>query len=78
VLIPRGSQQLIRYIQEKIPLVPVDVAHGEGNVMCLLDSSANLKNAEILFQCESAEAFRFVMQQRIISARKDCSEVLLP
>jgi glutamate-5-semialdehyde dehydrogenase len=44
VIIPRGSQQLIRYIQEQ-SAVPV-IAHGEGNCHVFVDSSANLKNAE--------------------------------
>jgi glutamate-5-semialdehyde dehydrogenase len=44
VIIPRGSQQLIRYIQEN-STVPV-IAHGEGNCHVFVDSSANLKNAE--------------------------------
>jgi glutamate-5-semialdehyde dehydrogenase len=44
VIIPRGSQQLIRYIQEN-SAVPV-IAHGEGNCHVYVDSSANLKNAE--------------------------------
>jgi len=44
VIIPRGSQQLIRYIQEN-SAVPV-IAHGEGNCHVFVDSSANLKNAE--------------------------------
>jgi glutamate-5-semialdehyde dehydrogenase len=44
VIIPRGSQQLIRYIQEN-SAVPV-IAHGEGNCHVFVDSSANLKDAE--------------------------------
>jgi glutamate-5-semialdehyde dehydrogenase len=44
VIIPRGSQQLIRYIQENSS-VPV-IAHGEGNCHVFVDSSANLKAAE--------------------------------
>jgi len=44
VIIPRGSQQLIRYIQEN-SAVPV-IAHGEGNCHIYVDSSANFKNAE--------------------------------
>jgi len=44
VIIPRGSQQLIRYIQEN-SAVPV-IAHGEGNCHVFVDCSANLKNAE--------------------------------
>jgi glutamate-5-semialdehyde dehydrogenase len=44
VIIPRGSQQLIRYIQEN-SAVPV-IAHGEGNCHVYVDSSANLKIAE--------------------------------
>jgi len=44
VIIPRGSLQLIRYIQEN-SAVPV-IAHGEGNCHVFVDCSANLKNAE--------------------------------
>jgi glutamate-5-semialdehyde dehydrogenase len=44
VIIPRGSQQLIRFIQEN-STVPV-IAHGEGNCHVYVDGSANLKMAE--------------------------------
>jgi glutamate-5-semialdehyde dehydrogenase len=44
VIIPRGSQQMIRMIQENSS-VPV-IAHGEGNCHVYVDSSAHLKNAE--------------------------------
>jgi glutamate-5-semialdehyde dehydrogenase len=44
VIIPRGSQQLIRFIQEN-SAVPV-IAHGEGNCHVYVDSSADLKKAE--------------------------------
>ncbi|MBN1398018.1 MAG: glutamate-5-semialdehyde dehydrogenase [Bacteroidetes bacterium] len=44
VIIPRGSQQLIRYIQGNSS-VPV-IAHGEGNCHVFVDASANLKKAE--------------------------------
>jgi glutamate-5-semialdehyde dehydrogenase len=44
VIIPRGSQQLIRYIQETSS-VPV-IAHGEGNCHVYVDSSADLQKAE--------------------------------
>ena len=44
VIIPRGSQQLINFIQENSS-VPV-IAHGEGNCHVYVDSSADLKRAE--------------------------------
>jgi glutamate-5-semialdehyde dehydrogenase len=44
VIIPRGSQRLIKYIRE-ISAVPV-IAHGEGNCHIYVDSSANLAKAE--------------------------------
>jgi glutamate-5-semialdehyde dehydrogenase len=44
VIIPRGSQQLIRFIQE-CSTVPV-IAHGEGNCHVYVDSSADLAKAE--------------------------------
>jgi glutamate-5-semialdehyde dehydrogenase len=72
VIIPRGSQQLIRYIQEN-SAVPV-IAHGEGNCHVFVDSSANLKNAEdIVFNakvqrpsvCNAAE--KLLVHERIAS-----------
>ncbi len=44
IIIPRGSQQLIKYIQENSS-VPV-IAHGEGNCHVFVDSTADLKKAE--------------------------------
>lgn len=44
VIIPRGSQQLIKFIQEKSS-IPV-IAHGEGNCHIFVDESANLAMAE--------------------------------
>ena len=44
VVIPRGSQQLIRFIQEH-STVPV-IAHGEGNCHVFVDRSADLRKAE--------------------------------
>ena len=44
VVIPRGSQQMIRFIQSN-SLVPV-IAHGEGNCHVYVDSSADLAMAE--------------------------------
>jgi glutamate-5-semialdehyde dehydrogenase len=44
VIIPRGSQQLINFIQENSS-VPV-IAHGEGNCHVYVDSSADLTKAE--------------------------------
>ena len=44
VIIPRGSQQLINFIQEN-SFVPV-IAHGEGNCHVYVDSSADPKRAE--------------------------------
>jgi glutamate-5-semialdehyde dehydrogenase len=70
VIIPRGSQQLIRYIQDN-STVPV-IAHGEGNCHVFVDSSANLKNAEdIVFNakvqrpsvCNAAE--KLLVHERI-------------
>lgn len=46
IIIPRGSQQLIKYIRENSS-VPV-IAHGEGNCHVFVDSSANLKEAEAI------------------------------
>jgi len=43
IIIPRGSQKLIKYIQENSS-VPV-IAHGEGNCHVFVDSSADLKKA---------------------------------
>jgi glutamate-5-semialdehyde dehydrogenase len=52
VIIPRGSQQLIRYIQEN-SAVPV-IAHGEGNCHVYVDISADLKKAEeIVFNAKT-------------------------
>ncbi len=51
VIIPRGSQQLIRYIQENSS-VPV-IAHGEGNCHVYVDGSADLAQAsEIVFNAK--------------------------
>jgi len=44
IIIPRGSQRLIKYIQTSSS-VPV-IAHGEGNCHVFVDSSADLKQAE--------------------------------
>lgn len=44
IIIPRGSQQLIKYIRENSS-IPV-IAHGEGNCHVFVDSSADLKQAE--------------------------------
>jgi len=44
VIIPRGSQQLIRFIQRN-STVPV-IAHGEGNCHIYVDNSAELAKAE--------------------------------
>jgi glutamate-5-semialdehyde dehydrogenase len=44
VVIPRGSQPMIRFIQSN-SLVPV-IAHGEGNCHIFVDSSADLEMAE--------------------------------
>jgi glutamate-5-semialdehyde dehydrogenase len=44
VIIPRGSQQLIKFIRENSS-VPV-IAHGEGNCHIYVDDSANLTDAE--------------------------------
>ena len=44
VIIPRGSQQLIRFIQERSS-VPV-IAHGEGNCHIYVDRSADIDMAE--------------------------------
>lgn len=44
IIIPRGSQKLIKYIQENSS-VPV-IAHGEGNCHVFVDSSADLNEAE--------------------------------
>ncbi|MGA9408648.1 MAG: glutamate-5-semialdehyde dehydrogenase [Bacteroidota bacterium] len=44
VIIPRGSQQLIRYIQTN-STVPV-IAHGEGNCHVYVDSAADIAMAE--------------------------------
>ncbi|HUI31470.1 MAG TPA: glutamate-5-semialdehyde dehydrogenase [Candidatus Acidoferrales bacterium] len=44
IIIPRGSQQLIKYIQANSS-IPV-IAHGEGNCHVYVDSSANLRQAE--------------------------------
>ncbi len=43
VIIPRGSQKLISFIQEQSS-VPV-IAHGEGNCHVFVDRTADLKNA---------------------------------
>jgi glutamate-5-semialdehyde dehydrogenase len=62
VIIPRGSQQLIKYIREN-SAVPV-IAHGEGNCHVYVDNSADFAKAEaIVFNakvqrpsvCNSAE-----------------------
>jgi len=44
VIIPRGSRQLIRFIQEQstVPVIP----HGEGNCHVFVDRSADLRKAE--------------------------------
>jgi glutamate-5-semialdehyde dehydrogenase len=51
VIIPRGSQTLINFIQEN-SAVPV-IAHGEGNCHIYVDSSADLAKAvEIVFNAK--------------------------
>ncbi len=51
IIIPRGSQKLIRYIQ-KNSSVPV-IAHGEGNCHVYVDGSADLrKAADIVFNAK--------------------------
>jgi glutamate-5-semialdehyde dehydrogenase len=51
VIIPRGSQQLIRFIQEH-STVPV-IAHGEGNCHVFVDRSANLRVAgDVVFNAK--------------------------
>jgi glutamate-5-semialdehyde dehydrogenase len=51
VIIPRGSQELIRFIQEH-SAVPV-IAHGEGNCHVFVDRSADLRKAgEIVFNAK--------------------------
>ncbi len=51
IIIPRGSQTLIRFIQEN-SAVPV-IAHGEGNCHVYVDGSANLRDAvEIVFNAK--------------------------
>ncbi len=44
IIIPRGSQKLIKYIQQNSS-VPV-IAHGEGNCHVYVDSTADLRKAE--------------------------------
>ncbi len=44
IIIPRGSQKLIKYIQDNSS-VPV-IAHGEGNCHVYVDNSADLRKAE--------------------------------
>ncbi len=70
VLIPRGSQQLIKFIQEHSS-VPV-IAHGEGNCHVYVDSPADLAMAEeIVFNakvqrpsvCNAAE--KLLVHQKI-------------
>lgn len=70
VIIPRGSQQLIRLIQERSS-VPV-IAHGEGNCHVYVDGSADLGMAEeIVFNaktqrpsvCNAAE--KLLVHQRV-------------
>jgi glutamate-5-semialdehyde dehydrogenase len=52
VIIPRGSQQLIRFIQENSS-VPV-IAHGEGNCHVYVDGTADLAMAEeIVFNAKT-------------------------
>ncbi len=52
VIIPRGSQHLIKFIQEN-STVPV-IAHGEGNCHIYVDASADLKKAEeIVFNAKT-------------------------
>jgi glutamate-5-semialdehyde dehydrogenase len=52
VIIPRGSRQLIRFIQEHSS-VPV-IAHGEGNCHVFVDRSADLRKAEeIVFNAKA-------------------------
>ncbi len=51
IIIPRGSQKLIKYIQENSS-VPV-IAHGEGNCHLYVDSPADVKEAvEIVFNAK--------------------------
>jgi len=51
VIIPRGSQQLIRFIRER-STVPV-IAHGEGNCHLFVDRSADLRKAgDIVFNAK--------------------------
>lgn len=70
VIIPRGSQRLIKYIQANSS-VPV-IAHGEGNCHIYVDASADLEDAEeIVFNakvqrpsvCNAAE--KLLVHERI-------------
>jgi glutamate-5-semialdehyde dehydrogenase len=89
IIIPRGSQKLIKYIQENSS-VPV-IAHGEGNCHVYVDDSANLRDAvEIVFNakvqrpsvCNAAE--KLLVHEKIaktflpqVAARLDAANVEL-
>jgi len=73
IIIPRGSQKLIKYIQANSS-VPV-IAHGEGNCHVYVDDTADLKEAEeIVFNakvqrpsvCNAAE--KLLVHEKIASS----------
>jgi glutamate-5-semialdehyde dehydrogenase len=76
VIIPRGSQRLIRYIQ-KISTVPV-IAHGEGNCHVYVDASADLTQAaDIVFNAKVQRPSVCNAAEKLL-VHRDVAKVFLP
>ena len=74
VIIPRGSQKLIRYIRE-LSTVPV-IAHGEGNCHIYIDDSADLTMRSISCSMLKSSGRRYAMPPRnswCMKASRTCS-----
>ncbi len=76
VIIPRGSQKLIRYIQ-KISTVPV-IAHGEGNCHVYVDVSADLTQAaDIVFNAKVQRPSVCNAAEKLL-VHENIAEIFLP
>jgi len=77
VIIPRGSQQLISFIQEHSS-VPV-IAHGEGNCHVFVDRSADLRKAgEIVFNAKVQRPSVCNAAEKLLVHRKIAAKFLPP
>ena len=75
VIIPRGSQQLIRFIQEN-STVPV-IAHGEGNCHVFVDDAADLKKAiEIVLNAKTQRPSVCNAAEKLLVHRKIAAKFL--